>query len=231
MGVVDRARGQLPPFLDAYLPASAAEFRVAIGDWISKHLSDLQLVGKDAAHMFVTLLIGMVLGAIMALQRIPDLTKRKPLAAALFDRLHLLVQAFRNIVFAQIKIAALNTVFTAVFLAVVLPLCGIHLPLTKTLIVLTFLLGLLPVIGIAPVRWQGGRSCSGRCCRGGRRRFRRIVVETSRRSPRTALHRHPPGTSPGVRQPPARPDRSGGPRGMPAARRHRHRRNGSVMNR
>ena len=88
MGVVDRARGQLPPFLDAYLPASAAEFRVAIGDWLSKHLSELQLVGKDAAHMFVTLLIGMVLGAIIALQRVPDLTKRKPLAAALFDRLH-----------------------------------------------------------------------------------------------------------------------------------------------
>jgi hypothetical protein len=34
-----------------------------------------------------------------------------------------------------------------VFLAVVLPLLGVHLPLTKTLIVLTFLLGLLPVIG------------------------------------------------------------------------------------
>ena len=49
--------------------------------------------------------------------------------------------------FAQIKIALLNTVFTGVFLAVVLPLLGIHLPLTKTLIVLTFLLGLLPVIG------------------------------------------------------------------------------------
>jgi hypothetical protein len=73
---------------------------------MSKHLSELQLVGKDAAHMFVTLLIGMVLGAIIALQRVPDVTKRKPLAAALFDRLHLLVQAFRNIVFAQIKIAA-----------------------------------------------------------------------------------------------------------------------------
>lgn len=147
MGVVDRARGQLPPFIDAYLPASAAEFRVAIGEWMSKHLSDLQLVGKDAAHMFVTLLIGMVLGAIIALQRIPDVTKRKPLAAALFDRLHLLVQAFRNIVFAQIKISLLNTVFTGIFLAVILPMFGIKLPLTKTLIVLTFLLGLLPVIG------------------------------------------------------------------------------------
>ncbi|MBZ9782388.1 AI-2E family transporter [Pseudomonas sp. REP124] len=147
MHVVDRARSQLPPFIDAYLPASAAEFRVAIGEWMSKHLSDLQLVGKDVAHMFVTLLIGMVLGAIIALQRVPDLTKRKPLAAALFDRLHLLVQAFRNIVFAQIKISLLNTAFTGIFLAVVLPMFGIKLPLTKTLIVLTFLLGLLPVIG------------------------------------------------------------------------------------
>jgi predicted PurR-regulated permease PerM len=147
MGVVDRARGQLPPFIDAYLPASAAEFRVAIGGWLAKHLSELQLMGKDAAHMFVTLLIGMVLGAIIALQQIPDASQRKPLAAALFARLSLLVRAFRNIVFAQIKISALNTFFTAIFLAVVLPMCGIKLPLTKTLIVLTFLLGLLPVIG------------------------------------------------------------------------------------
>ncbi|WP_407314786.1 AI-2E family transporter [Pseudomonas sp. nanlin1] len=147
MGVVDRARGQLPPFIDAYLPASAAEFRVAIGAWLGKHLSELQLMGKDAAHMFVTLLIGMVLGAIIALQQVPDASARKPLAAALFERLNLLVKAFRNIVFAQIKISLLNTFFTAIFLAVVLPMLGIKLPLTKTLIVLTFLLGLLPVIG------------------------------------------------------------------------------------
>ncbi|MDR2306184.1 MAG: hypothetical protein LBE53_03165 [Paucimonas sp.] len=147
MALVERARGQLPPFIEGYLPASAAEFKVAIGDWIRSHLSDLQLVGKGMAHMFVTLLIGMILGAIIALQRIPDLSRRKPLAAALFERLSLLVQAFRNIVFAQIKISLLNTTFTGIFLAVVLPLFGVHLPLTKTLIVLTFLLGLLPVIG------------------------------------------------------------------------------------
>ncbi len=124
MVVVDKARGQLPPFIDAYLPASAAEFQVAIGEWLTKHLSELQLVGKDAAHMFVTLLIGMVLGAIVALQHASDVTQRKPLAAALFDRLRLLVQAFRNIVFAQIKISALNTAFTAIFLAVILPGCA-----------------------------------------------------------------------------------------------------------
>lgn len=147
MALVERARGQLPPFIEGYLPASAAEFKVAIGDWIKSHLSDLQLVGKGMAHMFVTLLIGMILGAIIALQRIPDISRRKPLAAALFERLNLLVTAFRNIVFAQIKISLLNTAFTGIFLAVVMPLFGVHLPLTKTLIVLTFLLGLLPVIG------------------------------------------------------------------------------------
>jgi predicted PurR-regulated permease PerM len=138
MILVDRARGQLPPFIDNYLPASATEFQVSLSAWLTKHIGELQLLGKGAAHMFVTLLIGMVLGAIIALQRIPDVTKRKPLAAALFERLHLLSQAFRNIVFAQIKISLLNTI---------LPLCGVHLPLTKTLIVLTFLLGLLPVVG------------------------------------------------------------------------------------
>ncbi|WEK31596.1 MAG: hypothetical protein P0Y58_05200 [Candidatus Pseudomonas phytovorans] len=147
MALVEQARSQLPPFIEAYLPASAAEFKVAIGDWIKSHLSDLQLVGKGMAHMFVTLLIGMILGAIIALQRIPDVSRRKPLAAALFERLNLLVKAFRNIVFAQIKISLLNTAFTGIFLAVVMPLFGVHLPLTKTLIVLTFLLGLLPVIG------------------------------------------------------------------------------------
>ncbi len=147
MILVDRARGQLPPFIDGYLPASATEFQVSLSAWLTKHVGELQLLGKGAAHMFVTLLIGMVLGAIIALQRIPDVTKRKPLAAALFERLHLLSQAFRNIVFAQIKISLLNTAFTSIFLAVILPLCGVHLPLTKTLIVLTFLLGLLPVVG------------------------------------------------------------------------------------
>ncbi|MDE1165817.1 MAG: hypothetical protein PW845_10595 [Pseudomonas sp.] len=147
MGVLNRARAQLPPSIDAYLPANALEFRTALGDWVSKHLADLQLVGKDAVHTFVTLLIGMVLGAIVALNRIPPGADHKPLAGALLVRMTLLVQAFRNIVFAQIKIAALNTLFTSVFLLIILPLCGIKLPLTKTMVVLTFILGLLPVIG------------------------------------------------------------------------------------
>ena len=50
-------------------------------------------------------------------------------------------------VFAQVRIAAINALFTGIFLAVVLPLAGINLPFVKTLILLTFMAGLLPVIG------------------------------------------------------------------------------------
>lgn len=55
--------------------------------------------------------------------------------------------SFEKVVFAQVKISFINTCFTAVYLAICLPLAGYHLPLTKTLIVFTFLAGLVPVVG------------------------------------------------------------------------------------
>jgi len=46
-----------------------------------------------------------------------------------------------------VRISLLNTVLTGIYLALVLPLFGVKLPLTKTLIAVTFIAGLLPVIG------------------------------------------------------------------------------------
>jgi predicted PurR-regulated permease PerM len=50
-------------------------------------------------------------------------------------------------VFAQFRISLLNTTFTALFLAIVLPSFGIYLPLVPTLLAITFFAGLLPVVG------------------------------------------------------------------------------------
>src|SRR4051795_1037342 len=66
---------------------------------------------------------------------------------ALTHRAVLLGSAFRRIVFAQVRISALNTLLTALYLAVLLPMLGMPLPLTKTMIALTFVVGLLPVLG------------------------------------------------------------------------------------
>ena len=41
----------------------------------------------------------------------------------------------------------MNTVLTAIFIFGILPALGIHLPLSKTLIAVTFFAGLLPVVG------------------------------------------------------------------------------------
>ncbi|MDT3722701.1 hypothetical protein [Pseudomonas oryzihabitans] len=147
MVLTERARGQLPPSLDAYLPANADGMKQELVEWVRAHVAQLQLFGRDAARTFVIVLIGMILGAIVALQPTPDPGRLRPLSGALLVRLGLVAQAFRNIVFAQIKISLLNTTLTGIFLLGVLPLFDVHLPLAKTLVILTFILGLLPVIG------------------------------------------------------------------------------------
>jgi predicted PurR-regulated permease PerM len=148
MPLVEKARQQLPSALVDHLPDSVADLREAALDQMRKHALTLQLAGKVAVRVFVHIIIGLVLGALVALS---DSTRAAhqvgPLAAALSLRCKRLAAAFRNIVFAQIKISLINTLFTAIFLLGVLPLMGIHVPLSKTLVVLTFIVGLLPVVG------------------------------------------------------------------------------------
>ncbi|CAM5253369.1 hypothetical protein [Rhodanobacter lindaniclasticus] len=147
MPLVERARQQLPASLVNHLPDSVDDLRVAALDLVHRHAGALQLAGKGAARAFVHIIIGLVLGAIIALSRTRPAHQMGPLAAALSRRCAGLAEAFHNIVFAQIKISLVNTVFTAIFLLGVLPLMGIHVPLAKTLVVVTFIVGLLPVIG------------------------------------------------------------------------------------
>ncbi len=105
------------------------------------------MVGAQIGRSFLHALIGMVIGALISLSEVARAGPHGPLAAALTERAQRLGEAFRRIVFAQVRISAVNTVLTALYLAVLLPLVGVHLHLVKTLIVLTFLTGLLPVVG------------------------------------------------------------------------------------
>jgi predicted PurR-regulated permease PerM len=147
MPLIDRARGQLPQVVVDHLPDSIDDFRTNAIDWLRTHAAQLQLAGKTAARVIVHLLIGMILGAMIALASARPVTRGGPLVQALIARCANLVDSFHDIVFAQVKISALNTLFTAIFLLVVLPLFGITLPLAKTLVAATFVVGLLPVIG------------------------------------------------------------------------------------
>jgi len=145
--LIDRAHAQLPAFIVDRLPDDSAEMRTAVIDWLGDHTAQLQIAGKQAVRVIVQLIIGIVLGAMLALHSARQRAQGGPLSLVLNARAAHLVSAFRDVVFAQLKISALNTVFTGAFLLIALPLFGVSLPLAKTLVVLTFAVGLLPVIG------------------------------------------------------------------------------------
>ena len=145
--IIEDSRKILPSWIDKRLPENAVTLQLAVTEWLREHSSDLKLVGKEAGRYAAHMLIAMVIGALLALREIISRDKFKPFARALVERFTLFGQAFRNIVFAQVRISAINATFTGIYLAVVLPLMGVHLPFTKTLIAITFIVGLLPVIG------------------------------------------------------------------------------------
>jgi len=144
--LADDIRARLPDWARDYIPDDINDMRDEASGWITNHLGQIQIAGHAALRGFTHLLIGMILGAFIAIGSIKAHPYR-PLAAALVARISRFSLAFRRIVFAQFKISALNSAFTAIYLLVLLPLFHSRLPLSKSLVCLTFLVGLLPVVG------------------------------------------------------------------------------------
>jgi predicted PurR-regulated permease PerM len=145
--IIDASRGQIPEWLRDHLPDSAESLKQMMTAWLREHAVEAKSIGQQAGRTIAHLLIGMVIGAMAALFDTTTPHNYRPLAAALHERVVNLNNAFRQIVFAQVRIAGINAIFTAIFLLIVLPLAGINLPLSKSMIAITFFAGLLPVIG------------------------------------------------------------------------------------
>jgi predicted PurR-regulated permease PerM len=145
--IIESARGALPAWLVQYLPDGSEELRASTTVWLREHATELRGMGAETLRTVVHMLIGMIIGAMLALREAVDGTSQRPLAYAISVQASKLGEAFRRVVFAQVRISLINTIFTAIYLAIALPLFDIHLPLTKTMIVITFVAGLLPVVG------------------------------------------------------------------------------------
>jgi predicted PurR-regulated permease PerM len=142
------ARTDLPPWVVENLPGDVNALKSAASQWTDDHSRQVQQFGKEITNFFVRSLIGMVIGALVSLhESSPRTSQMRPFAAALASRVSRFARSARLVIFAQIKISAINTAFTAIFILGILPLCGVHLPLAKTLVVVTFAVGLLPVLG------------------------------------------------------------------------------------
>lgn len=144
---VNNIRNDFPPTLISYLPDSMLTLNGSVSDLIKEHMKDLGGAGKEGLHTFAHILMATVVALLLSVDTFSPLAKAQPFAKAMRERIQLFGKAFENIVFAQIKISAINTLLTGVFLLIVLPHFGINLPYNKTLVVVTFFAGLLPVIG------------------------------------------------------------------------------------
>lgn len=145
--IIEDSRSILPTWIDSNIPEDAVMLQQTVTQWLREHSDTLQFAGAEAGRYAAHILIAMIIGSMVALNETMSGDHHKPFAAALIKRFKLFGNAFRNIVFAQVRISAINAALTAIYLVVVLPLMGVHLPFTKMIIAITFVVGLLPVIG------------------------------------------------------------------------------------
>ena len=145
--VISTARAQVPPWALEYLPNNIDEFQDIAARWLSGNAGQLGGISQDIGKFLFHVIIGLIIGGLVAFQADADDTVPGPLARALQDRVRSLSTAFRSVVFSQVRISALNTTLTTLYLAVALPIFGIDLPFIKTIIAVTFFAGLLPVLG------------------------------------------------------------------------------------
>ena len=140
-------RGTLPASLADLLPTTIEGLRQQLVEMLGGHVRKISAVGVEGFKAFAHILLGMVVGGMAAVHHFKEHDKAPPFIGALRSRLRTLTTAFDKVVFAQVKISCLNTALTAIYLLVALPLFDIRLPMATILVLLTFFVGMLPVVG------------------------------------------------------------------------------------
>ncbi len=138
-------RDKLPPELADLLPDGANEVQHMVANQLVTKAGALATTGKVWLTGLLYAYVGLIIGALAAVHapshRSPPLTRQLRLRISRFG------EAFRQIVAAQFWIATFNTCLTAIFLLVIMPALGMRLPYSGVLIVLTFVAGMIPIVG------------------------------------------------------------------------------------
>lgn len=147
---LDRLQTSLPVTLAAHVPASLTDLRAAAVTWLRNHAGQVRLWGEESLRVLAYVLVGLVIGllAMMHTASSPRAdAPSRPWLQAMSERFRWFEQSFSAVVFAQLRIAMINTALTAVYVLGVLPLLHARLPLAITVLVITFVAGLLPLVG------------------------------------------------------------------------------------
>jgi predicted PurR-regulated permease PerM len=118
-------------------------------EWLKGHAEQLKLAGSSVSLGVVHMLMGILLAILVFFRHVthPHGQPRGRLSEKLVEKISRFVEAFSRIATAQIKISAVNSALTALYLLIALPLFGKHVPFATTIVLVTFVCGLLPVVG------------------------------------------------------------------------------------
>ena len=138
-------RDKLPADIAAQLPEGAADIQREVASYLASKAGALANTGRIWITGLLLAFIGLLIGVLAATR--PALLRERPLTHALVMRTNRFGATFAQIVAAQFWIALFNTCLTGIFLLVVLPIFATRLPYTNALLLLTFVAGLIPIVG------------------------------------------------------------------------------------
>lgn len=140
----------LPASVANMLPNNLTEIKTAAAGLLKEYGDTLTRISKNSLTVFVYIIIGVIVGALLSFHRLNAHMKRRrmpPFKAELVRRIVNFQSSFERVFIAQVKISLIDTAVTAVYLYLILPAFGVELPFRLTVLVIAFVVGLVPVAG------------------------------------------------------------------------------------
>lgn len=145
---LEQSKKYLPADISTHIPDSVLDIKQVVADIAKKHAVSVASFGSHTAHTAVLLLVGWLVGCLAACRSAPALNDGHPVFYQTWRTIwSRFAQAFEAVASAQVKVAAFNASCMAAFLFVLSPLIGWDIPYAKTLVLATFVLGMIPVVG------------------------------------------------------------------------------------
>jgi predicted PurR-regulated permease PerM len=127
----------------------AEDLKATVVRWLKAHSAALGFASERIGSLLVYGVMSVFLATLVFLRHIrhEDDEPRGALSHHLVEKIGRFAEAFARVVSAQFKISAINTTLTAIYVLAILPLFGKSLPFGVTIVFITFVCGLIPVLG------------------------------------------------------------------------------------